>query len=98
MSEIDLRFSSLGLLTYQFEVKFKKVLLFLETMDDPELLFSITCFLDIDDLLSLLSTCKKLNILKNSPIIEVRILKQKIKFLESPKQALNSLNLLPAYY
>ena len=67
-------------------------------MDDPELLFNITCFLDIDDLVSLLSTCKKLNVLKNSPIIEVRILKQKIRFLESPKQAFNSLSLLPAYY
>ena len=81
MSEIDMRFSSLGLLTYQFELKFKKVLLILETMDDPELLFTITCFLDIDELLSLLSTCKKFNSLRNSPIIEVRILKQKIKFL-----------------
>ncbi len=98
MSEIDLRFSSLGLLTYQFELKFKKVLLFLEIMDNPELLFGTTCFLDIEDLLSLLSTCKKFNMLKKSLIIEVRILKQKIKILESPKQPFNSLKLLPAHY
>jgi hypothetical protein len=81
MDLIDNRFSSLGLLTLQFELKFKKVLLFLETMDDPELLFNITCFLDIDDLLSLLSVCKKLNELQRIPIIEVRILKEKIRIL-----------------
>jgi len=50
-------------------------------MDDPELFFNINCFLDLEDLLSLLSSCKKLNSLKSSPLIEVRILRQKIKIL-----------------
>lgn len=88
----------MGLLTYQFELKFKKVLLFLEIVDDPELLYYISSYLEIEELLAMLSTCKKLNALKSSPMIEVRILRQKIKHLESPKQIFNSLILLPAYH
>ena len=75
MNQIDQKFTSIGLLTHKFEVKFKNILLFLEAMDNPSLFFEITCFMDVQDLLKLLSTCKKFMGYKNILYVENRVLR-----------------------